>query len=122
MTDAPEAPDKLYHYCEANGFHGILASKTLWMSDACSMKDSQELRLILDKAVEQLEALAAQEPKERGKSRFCEKLKESLLNLSLLESSPFHPYVCCFSLSPRLHDQWSKYARRNGLRDWFFWL
>lgn len=56
MTDAPEAPDKLYHYCEANGFHGILASKTLWMSDACSMKDSQELRLILDKAVEQLEA------------------------------------------------------------------
>ena len=80
------------------------------MSDACSMSDSEELRLILDKAVEQLEALAAQEPTEPRTSRFCEKLKESLLNLCLLESSPLHPYVCCFSLSPHLPNQWKEYA------------
>ena len=110
MTNAPEAPEILYHYCDANGFHGILKSKTLWMSDACFMNDSEELRLILDKAVEQLEALAAQEPKEPTRSRFCEKLKKSLRDLSLLDSSPLHPYVCCFSLSPHLSNQWKEYA------------
>ena len=106
----PRAPDTLYHYCDARGFHGILASETLWMSDACCMKDSEELRLILDKAVEQLDALAAKEPKEPTRSRFCEKLKKSLLDLSLLEPSPLHPYVCCFSLSPHLPNQWKEYA------------
>ena len=57
MTDVPDTPDTIYHYCGVSGFHGILESKTLWMSDAYSMNDYTEHRLILDKAVEQLETL-----------------------------------------------------------------
>jgi hypothetical protein len=33
-----------YHYCDEKGFSGILASRTLWASDANRMNDMQEVR------------------------------------------------------------------------------
>ena len=101
MTDVPDTPDTIYHYCGVSGFHGILESKTLWMNDAYSMNDYTEHRLILDPAVQQLDTLS----REPANSRFCAKLKKSLLDLSAL-----HPYVCCFSSKPDLLSQWRAYS------------
>jgi hypothetical protein len=64
------------------------------------MDDYTEHRLILDKAVQHLEALG----KDTRNSRFCARLKQSLRTV------PIHPYVCCFSSKPDLLSQWRAYS------------
>jgi hypothetical protein len=100
MTDVPDTTRIIYHYCGANGFYGILRSKALWLSDAYFMNDYMEHRLVLDKAVEYLEALG----KEPVNRRFCERVRESLRTV------PIHPYVCCFSSKRDMLSQWRAYS------------
>ena len=48
-------PEVIYHYCDANGFVGIVQNKALWLSDAYYMNDYLEHRLIIDKAIGHIE-------------------------------------------------------------------
>jgi len=100
MTAPQDKRDSVYHYTDVSGFQGILATKTLWLSDAYFTNDYTEHRLVLDKAVAKLKELA----KEPRNSRFCTKLEASLLGVSI------HPYVCCFSSAPDLLSQWRAYS------------
>jgi hypothetical protein len=95
-----DAPDKFYHYTDIKGFQGIVTSKEFWLHDAYFSNDYTEHRLILKQAVARLKALA----NEARNSRFCQKLADSLVGVSI------HPYVCCFSSEPDLLSQWRAYS------------
>jgi len=93
-------PDRLYHYCGVTGFQGILASKTLWLSDAYYMNDYTEHIWILRKAIERLSRVANDDPRKP----FSDKLTDYILAM------PVHPYICCFSMAPDLLSQWRAYS------------
>lgn len=97
----PDKPDTIYHYCGVSGFHGILTSKTLWLSDAYFMNDYMEHRWILYRVMDRLRRLG-----EHCETRFfCEHL------LALMNAMPpLHPHICCFSSEPDLLSQWRAYS------------
>ena len=100
MTDLPEI---IYHYCSVTGFHGILSSKALWLSDCYLMNDHMEHRLLLEKASHTIKSLVENKNTEYYK-RGGEELSDHL------GSTDNHPFVCCFSREPDLLSQWRAYS------------
>jgi hypothetical protein len=97
---SPDKPTIIYHYCGVSGFHGILSSKKVWLSNTYYMNDYMEHRWILKKAMLQLEQLALTE----ANRNFCERFRQVIKNVTT------RPYACCFSAKPDLLSQWRAYA------------
>jgi hypothetical protein len=105
MTDKKEnaakepPPDTLYHYCGVNAFHGIISSRTLWLSNAAFTNDYMEYKWLIDKALKRIE----------GK-RASTKDHSALNRLVGLLSDGKPPYICCFAADRDMLSQWRAYS------------
>lgn len=99
MSDSSDIPPVVYHYCNADGFHGILASKQLWLSDVRFMNDTTEQTHFITKVQKLLQDLLP-----GPDSLFVELL---IKNFEWMRLTPF---ACCFCENGDLLSQWCRYA------------
>jgi hypothetical protein len=91
--------DKIYHYCDLNGFLSIIENKKLWLSAANNLNDSKEVDYFLDKFHNKL------------CDNFTDDNREFLQFFwSLTSSTAPVPYICSFSKNGDLLSQWRAYA------------
>lgn len=95
------SPDTLYHYCGVNAFHGIITSRTLWLSHARYMNDVDEYNWFHEKVRKYITTLP-----DGGESERYAILEEFVKELS-------SPYLFCLSSMRDLVTQWETYGQ-NG--------
>ena len=103
-------PPVLYHYTTADGFLGIVETRSLWASNAAFLNDSTELVYIvsvLDEIVQELDE-SGDEVSIRM-SAFA-----SLLRRGLTDLRAYDVYVACFCEAGDLLSQWRGYPRDGG--------
>ena len=98
-NSAEEVPKTLYHYCDVSAFYGILKSKEIWLSSAYFTNDYSEQKLLIDKAVERLQATTNDDDRE-----YNDCLVVFLRNFTI------PPYIACFSSESDLLSQWRAYC------------
>lgn len=107
----------LYHYTSEAGFLGIIASRSLWATDANFLNDATEIDLAHELAQERL--------KRKRRSRIPTFHKEALKVLGHRVSSyrlTMRTYVTCFSTRFDDLNQWRSYAgAANGYMIGFSW-
>lgn len=82
------APSEVFHYTSADGFVGIVTSKTLWASDMLSLNDASEADYPRRLVADVLDAHHPQIP-DIHRQRFKTQLAEYLFRLYI-------PFITCF--------------------------
>jgi hypothetical protein len=91
-------PQQLFHYCSADGLHGILTGRKLWLSDVFTLNDASEIEYAVDVVNRVL-----------GRQNHRPPRLPSCLSPSLLrENLPL--YVACFCSHGDLLSQWRGYT------------
>ena len=107
LNGAPPPP-LIYHYCDPDGFAGILNSGELWCGDLFSLNDKSEIRHGVDAACRLLERAAAGAGSTRALEVFASTVIRALCD-KLETSGAF--FVTCFSSEADDLNQWRAYAR-----------
>jgi hypothetical protein len=103
--DSAHPPPIIYHYTDAAGLCGILASGKLWFTDIFNLNDPTELRHGLNTATKLLTAQADEGP--RNAKIFANNFM-AMVNGGIEEVA--HYFVCCFSRAGDDLGQWRAYA------------
>jgi len=101
LADAPKTT--LYHYTNANGFKGIIDSKSLWLTDINYLNDAGELRYAQNLIRDIIKGFSEDN---KGHQLFFDKLDW----LSDPFENSFDIYITCFCEEGELLSQWKSYG------------
>lgn len=103
---AKPTPERIYHYTDYTGIHGILESGSLRFGDVFSLNDPSEIYHGMGVSLRLLRERV--ESSDSKIKRFFVDRYESFLNSGVKRSGHFH--VCCFSTNSDSLSQWRAYA------------
>jgi hypothetical protein len=117
-TEQP--PDVLYHYTDATGLLGILATKELWATNIYYLNDSSELHYGLDLIKRCFERRLG-----RNQNPVHVKLLTEAKTILLIFKAVSEAFVVCFCAKDNLLSQWQTYASKGdgysiGIKSVFF--
>ena len=97
---ATTMPDVIYHYCDVQGFKGIIEGKGIWLSDVSYCNDYMEHNWLKAKYDSKIDFLRSHEPTDFHDALAAEKAnyREHLA------------FVSCFSTKGDVLSQWRAYA------------
>src|SRR3569833_580581 len=100
---APQLPERLFHYTNADGLKGIIRTRTFWFTDIAYLNDSMEFMFgvsCLDKAL--------------SKHRLHPSLNEALRPVGSFTAAALKAYIACFSERDNLLTQWIGYGSQGS--------
>jgi hypothetical protein len=105
----PTPPSTLYHYCDDQGFKGILKSRHLWASDILRMNDPKEVSYAFADVIGPLVA-----EREQGQPKYFLEAMAPPDQIRNIWARGACTHIACFSSTPALPSQWRSYAKCAG--------
>lgn len=109
LHDPP--PRILFHYTDAHGLRGIIATGELWASHVDYVNDAQEFKYARKVILDRFDFRIQESPP--GDSAKIEKLRRAFYDHSCFWHSIADIYIACFCEDGDLLSQWRAYASRG---------
>lgn len=103
-------PNTLYHYTSADGLIGILASKSIWLTDLRYMNDASELQYSKTLIRRRLEEKSKESSLFPEQSEFLKRIRDSFDPFS----NRFSAFSASFCEEGNLLSQWRAYRGQGG--------
>lgn len=100
-----EIPKELFHYCSANGLHGIVCSKSIWATEIHCLNDAQEFRYTYSLIRDVIKRILTNADLMEREKKFFQSLP------NLLNSTEWaNVFIVSFSAVGDLLSQWRAYC------------